>query len=191
MLLGGVTFNCKAFEELEMDYFSKRALFGILVTALVSTACAGSGGGAPSAALPVAAGVQAGSDASTPNIGGQYVGTSQDSFSGKGHVTGSFAQRKSTAGGWLSFAYSNLTFRTSTVTAVSGTSVSSVSVATIDNVACTFNVTGKYDSSKNQLTGSYKAVHGCTGDHGTYTLKQKCYYVQAEDVRPEIGGKPC
>jgi hypothetical protein len=174
-----------------MDQLSKRALFGTLIVALVCAACAGSGGGAPNAAPPVAAGQQVIADASTPNIGGQYVGTSQDSFSGKGHVTGSFAQRKDTAGGWLSFAYSNLAFRTSTVTAVSGTSVSSVSVATIDNVACTFNVTGKYDSSTNQLTGRYKAVHGCSGDHGTYTLKQKCYYVQAEDVRPEVGGKPC
>jgi hypothetical protein len=174
-----------------MDHFSKRALFGIVIVALVCAGCAGSGGGAANGAPPVAAGARFGDDASTPNIGGQYVGTSQDSLSGKGHVTGSFAQRKNTAGGWLSFAYSNLAFRTSTVTAVSGTSVSSVSVATIDNVACTFDVTGKYDASTNRLTGSYKAVHGCTGDHGTYTLKQKCYYVQAEDVRPEVGGRPC
>jgi hypothetical protein len=174
-----------------MDHLSKRALFGIVIAALVCTACAGSGGGTPNAAPPIAPGARFGDDAGTPNIGGQYVGTSQDSFSGKGHVTGSFAQRKNTAGGWLAFAYSNLAFRTSTVTAVSGTSVSSVSVATIDNAACTFNVTGKYDASTNKLTGSYKAVHGCTGDHGTYTVKQTCYYVQAEDVRPETGLRPC
>jgi hypothetical protein len=174
-----------------MDYLSKRALFGILIVALVSAACAGSGGGAPNAAPPVAAGLQAGADASTPNIGGQYEGTSQDSFSGKGHVTGSFAQRKTTAGGWLAFVYPKVRFYSATVTALSGTSVSGVSVADFESGACTFTLAGKYDSSTNKLTGSYKAVHGCTGDHGTYTLKQKCYYVQAEYVRPETGPKPC
>lgn len=174
-----------------MHHLSKRALFGIVIVALVCTACATSGGSGANGAPPMAAGVRIGDDAGTQNFGGQYAGTAQDSSYGKGRITGSFAQYKSSTGGWLSFVYSKLTFRTSTVTTVSGTSATGVSVATIDNAACTFSFTGKYDSSTNKLTGSYKAVHGCTGDHGTYTLTQKCYYVRGEDIRPEAGGRPC
>jgi hypothetical protein len=174
-----------------MSHLSKRALFGIVIAAFAFTACAGSGGGTANGVTPATAGARFGDDAGAPNYGGQYAGTAQDSYYGKGRVTGSFAQYKSSTGGWLSFAYPKLTFRTSTVTNVSGTSGTGVSVATIDNVACTFSITGKYDSSTNKLTGSYKAVHGCTGDHGTYTLTQKCYYVRDAGVRRETGPKPC
>jgi hypothetical protein len=174
-----------------MSHLSKRALFGIVVVALVCAGCAGSGGATASGTPPMATGLRLGEDAGTVKIAGQYVGTAKDIYDGSGHVTGSFAQSKSSAGGWLAFVYSKTRFTTATVTTLSGTSVSGSSVANLESGACTFSITGKYDSSTNKLSGSYKAVHGCTGDHGTYTLKQKCYYVQSEDIRPEVGGKPC
>lgn len=174
-----------------MNHLSKRALFGIAIVALACTACVGSGGGAANGAPPMVPGARFVDDAGTLNIAGQYAGTVQDSHNGAGHVTASLAQHKTTVGGWLYFVYPKLAFRTSTARTVSGTSVDGVSVATIHNEVCTLDVMGKYDSSTNRLSGSYKAVHGCTGDHGTYTLKQKCYYVRAGDIRPETGLKPC
>lgn len=174
-----------------MVHLSKRALFGILAVALACAGCAGSGGSATNAGPPMTAGARLGDDAGTLNISGQYVGTVRDIHSGTGHVTGSFAQSKSTVGGWLYFVYPTFSIRSSAVRTISGTTVDGVSVATVHNEICTFDVTGKYDSSTSKMTGSFKAVHGCTGDHGTYTVKQKCYYVRGEDVRPQTGPRPC
>ncbi|HXB84388.1 MAG TPA: hypothetical protein VNU22_13640, partial [Candidatus Acidoferrum sp.] len=62
--------------------------------------------------------------------------------------------------------------------------------STIASAACEFYYSASYSSSNNELTGSYKAVSGCSGQTGTFTLTQQCYYSSGRQhsVRREGGG---
>jgi hypothetical protein len=67
-------------------------------------------------------------------------------------------------------------------------------IATIAKSACTYNITGSYDTKTYALTGQYKAYHGCTGQTGTFLTKEQCDYVHKNNDAegPNIGGlKPC
>jgi hypothetical protein len=58
---------------------------------------------------------------------------------------------------------------------------------------CTSSMTATYDSKTHALSGSYKAVYGCAGETGTFTLKHLCFFKGSGggDIRPEAGVKAC
>jgi hypothetical protein len=173
-----------------MRSFRISAVFGVLLGVLAFTACGGSG--APSAAPAFEApAVGFGDDAAILNVAGQYSGTVHDSAFGKGKVTASLAQDRSAVGGDFVQVYSAGKANSSLAALATGNAARGISVATVLGVACSFNFTGKYNAKTFVLSGGYKAVHGCSGESGTYTMKERCSYVRAWDIRPETGPKPC
>jgi hypothetical protein len=154
------------------------------------TACSGS---APNAAPALQApSVEVSDDAAAPNISGQYAGTIDDKTFGKAELKASLAQFRNAVGGSLKLTAGTVS-RTDSVTwtVKNGTALSG-SIVAPGKVACTFNVSGKYDATTFQLKGSYRAAHGCSAQGGTYRLKQKCYYPRDWAIRKDTGGlKQC
>lgn len=114
---------------------------------------------------------------STPsNISGDYTGTVQDSVSGTLSATAILAQHGGSAGGTLSTTAGSTTLNSalslviSSSNALSGTMVQDLP----DGTTCTFHTSGTYNTSSQQISGSYTAVTGCTSQSGTYTLSQQC-----------------
>lgn len=167
------------------------AVFGVALGLLSLTAC---GGGAASIATPALQGPAAGfsSDAAVLNVAGEYVGTIKDSKSGKGTVRASIAQDQTAVGGNIIQTFPTGRTSSSLAASESSNTIKGFSVRVL-NVACSFNFKGTYDTKTFVLSGSYKAVHGCTGESGTYSMKAKCSYVDAvpDAIRPETGLKPC
>ena len=55
---------------------------------------------------------------------------------------------------------------------------------------CTFSETATYRSG-HHLAGLYRAIHGCSGESGTFMLKEKCQYLQASGMHTDVKLKPC
>jgi hypothetical protein len=49
-------------------------------------------------------------------------------------------------------------------------------VTIIGSAACTFGFHATYDPSSFVLSGTYQAIVGCSGESGTFSLTQQCYY---------------
>ncbi|HZZ64486.1 MAG TPA: hypothetical protein VFE17_03235, partial [Candidatus Baltobacteraceae bacterium] len=56
---------------------------------------------------------------------------------------------------------------------------------------CTFSTTGNYNTGSQQITGSYSAVTGCSGQTGTYTLNQQCTDTVTSLERRTMGVPKC
>jgi hypothetical protein len=62
------------------------------------------------------------------------------------------------------------------------------SVGMISSAACGFVFTGQYDPANYRLSGIYRAVNGCSGEKGTFSMKEQCYYVRDWDAVRRDGG---
>jgi len=161
------------------------------IALLACTACGGSGT-SPSSSVAQGAFGRSGDDASKPNISGEYAGTIDDSESGKGHIVAALAQHRNAVGGTLVATEGTTSISNAAVWTVSGgTTLAGSGAATVGTVACVYSMNAAYDTTHYRFKGSYKAVSGCSGQHGTYDMKQKCTYDRGSDVRRESGPKPC
>jgi hypothetical protein len=176
-----------------MERLLTREIAGVAAALAILTACGGSGGGVPSTASALqGASNHIGRDAKIYNLSGQYKGTFKDDAYGTGKAKASYAQYQSAVGGVLTIKYAKATVSTSVALAVSGSSTDGTSVAGSGSLYCTFSNTGTYDEKTRIMSGSYKAVQGCTGDGGTFTLKHLCTYKgNRSDVRSEVVPHPC
>lgn len=128
-----------------------------------------------------------------PNISGDYTGTVQDSVAGSLNATATLAQHGSSAGGMLSTTAGATTFNSSLALSISGSNA--VNGSMVQNLpggaTCTFGTTGAYNATTQQLTGTYTAVSGCTGQSGTFTLTQQCVDTVTATARRTMGLAHC
>jgi hypothetical protein len=157
--------------------------------ACIFAAC-GATGSTPSAAIQTSS-LQIRGDALLRNLSGQYVGTIEDSLGGKGTVGASLAQYKSAIGGRLKVKLAKDSHTDLLAFALSSPATLTGNLIYAGSAACTLRTTGKYDAATHRLTGSYRAVHGCSGETGTFSMEQQCYYVLSGPATPEAGLKQC
>ncbi len=172
-----------------------KRLFGRIAAAigaaLILSACGGSTA-APagiSVEQPTTNGVTA--DARVYNFSGEYSGLITDSVHGTGKAKAKISQEKTALGGAMTIGGSPTIAYFSWIAAAAKVDGSSVFVSS--SGYCSFSNTATYNTTTFVLAGSYKAVHGCTGETGAYKLKHHCYYKMsaANDIRPETGPHPC
>jgi hypothetical protein len=167
------------------------AFFAFGVVALSACGATGSTGATPAMTQP--AGGTAGADWEFWNVGGQYSGSVKDSSFGTGTASANIAQYRGSAGGSLAFTFGTTVYSNAASALVLGAALRGTYVATISSAACSFAFTAKYDAKSYVLGGGYHAVKGCSGEKGTFSLTEQCYY--ARDwavVRPDAPGlKSC
>jgi hypothetical protein len=138
------------------------------------------------------------------NVAGQYHGTVHDSVLGKGAALGDFSQTRSSVGGRLEFTFGSHTAVNSVAMVLSrSNALKGTGIATIGSAACTFAIAGSYDATNFNLSGSYSATNGCSGQTGTFTMTEACFYHQGirspqgaarrrtARERPDSGLRPC
>jgi len=157
-----------------------RHLSAALTLALITigpAACGGNGGGPAGASIPNAA-AAAGDGAMSRDVSGEFFGTVNDSVFGAGRASAEVSQFQKAAGGILTFTYGSTAFITPAAFVVNGTKLTGTSNFSISASSgiCTFSEAATYENGR--LKGSYQAVTGCSGDHGSYTMKQKCSFSQ-------------
>jgi hypothetical protein len=155
---------------------------------------AGCGGGVPSGATGAAgAAAPLQHRAASPNFSGEYAGPFHDNVYGKGKGSAFYAEQGASTGGVLTIAYPSMTLSASVSQVASGSSVSGTTVGGAGSLYCSFSTSATYDAAKHDLKGTFTAVYGCTGEHGTFKLHQKCYFKGqgSEDIRPDVGPHPC
>jgi|SRR5579883_708308 len=175
-----------------MESIARRVL-GIAGALTFITACSGAGAGVPGATSAAQPSAMRPAAAKGYNVSGQYAGKFVDIAYGTGKAAASYAQYQTALGGNLTIKYSNSTVNAAVVQTASGSTVDGTTVASSGSLYCTFSTTGTFDAATHVLSGTYKAVHGCAGESGTFTLKQKCYYrgPHGDAIRPENGPRPC
>lgn len=125
--------------------------------------------------------------AALANVAGQYRGTVADSAFGNGKALGDFSQTGSTVGGRLRLTYAGKKVLNSVaMTLARSGALSGDAVATIAQTACTFSVNANYDATSFALSGSYAATTGCSGESGTFAMKEVCYYQQSAGIRDDV-----
>jgi hypothetical protein len=155
---------------------NRHALTTVLAFALAGLALTARGG--------------AGASPSILNLRGQYAGTVNDSLYGSGRIYAQLVQDHNAVAGTITFTYGSTTFRGPGVFLLKGTTLTGTGQsATLSLVPCTISETVTY--SNHSLTGSYKAVRGCSGDNGTFTMKEYCQYVSDSIAEPRFGLKHC
>jgi hypothetical protein len=110
------------------------------------------------------------------NLTGQYSGSVSDSVLGTGTAVANFAGLADALGGYFGFTFGSATYANAASTYASWGGVAGVFVATIASNACTFAFKASYNPSSFELDGKYKAINGCSGESGTFSLTQQCYY---------------
>ncbi|MEO6834911.1 MAG: hypothetical protein ABI231_03275 [Candidatus Tumulicola sp.] len=120
------------------------------------------------------------------NVAGQYNGSVQDSVFGNGRALGDFSQTGSAVGGRLQYAYGTQTILNSVAMSLSrSNALGGTATATIGSAACTFGISSTYDATTFKLSGNYSATNGCSGESGTFALKEACYYKQGAAPRSQ------
>jgi hypothetical protein len=167
-----------------------REVAGMVTALLFVTGCGTSGSGVPSAASAAGSAARGIGGGQTINLSGQYRGTVKDNMHGKGTGTATFAQNGSSLGGTLD---SGSAVIADVAWTIDGTNVDGSSVIVTTSGYCTLSLTSTYNTKTFKLAGKYHAVHGCTGETGTFSLKQQCIYESSNenDIRPDNGPKPC
>lgn len=136
------------------------------------------------------------------NLTGQYSGSVSDSVLGSGTAIANFVGAGGGLGGYFVFTFGSANYDNPTIAAGGRNDLQANGYrgghgdvfgafeSTIASTACEFYYSASYSSSSNELTGSYKAVNGCSGQTGTFTLTQQCYYSSGRQhsVRREGGG---
>ena len=185
---------------------NSHAFAAALLGALVLSACAGNtntgtpgGGTAPQA--PVAPLGQA----TIRNVSGQYSGTITDNTFGTGSASASLAQYQHVVGGVITASIGSVQLSNSI--AVQGATGSAFAEKTagplpfvgaqagsVNGSTCSFSLSATYTGSNNTLDGTYQAVHGCSGESGSFSLTQECSYPRGGllDTAPSwnAGAKP-
>lgn len=127
----------------------------------------------------------------TRNLSGEYAGSVNDSALGAGTAAASFAGLGTSLGGYFGFTFGSASYSNAASAANTARGMEGVFVATIASTACSFSFKARYNGSNNLLRGQYRAVNGCSGEHGTFRLTQQCFYDEESDVRPNAGLRPC
>lgn len=176
-----------------MDLLRSRTLVVAAACALALAACNADRQSSFSPSSSDAGAEPALASAGRLNVAGQYAGKVDGAALGSGHARGSISQFGNSIGGPLAYTFaSGKRANAVAATLQSDGSMHGTMVATVAAVACTFKFSGNYDNSTHKLTGSYHAIHECSGDSGTFSLDEKCYYVLRSDIRRDIGGlMPC
>jgi hypothetical protein len=175
-----------------MNVSSLRKSLGAALGLALLAACSGTSASVPNATSASLGAQHRIDNAASYRLSGEYTGKFTDGAYGAGKATASYSQSQSSVGGVLTIKYANSTVALSVALVANGSSVNGTTVAGTGSLYCTFSNTSTYDPKTHVMSGSYSAVYGCTGDGGTFTLKQKCYYRGAtEDVLPPNGPKPC
>lgn len=163
------------------------------------TACAAN----PAAGVPGGAAAQpAAAPQSIQNDAGEYGGPVQDSKYGKGFLSGSLMQHEHAVGGYLTATYGSKTIQNAVaVQTQTGASVGGGEESNVDSSVCTFKMTATYSEKTNVLKGTYNAVHGCSGESGSFSITKGCYFprtgldavraADGSDVRPDHGLHQC
>lgn len=127
------------------------------------------------------------------NLTGQYAGSVSDSALGTGTAVANFAGLAGSLGGYLGFTFGSATYTNVVSSYGSWGGVAGVFVATVASNACTFAFKASYNSSSFQLNGKYKAINGCSGENGTFSVTQQCYYDEQwqKDLRRAGGLQHC
>jgi hypothetical protein len=159
-------------------------VIGFGIALLAWTACGGAGSTPAKQTATQAATVQVRDDAALRNVSGQYAGTIKDSANGKGKATLDLAQYRNATGGTMTVNYGTNSGTASGAFFVSGNALRGTEVSS----ACVFAESAQYDPSTHSLSGSYRALHGCEAEKGTFTLKQHCYYARDWTIRKDAGG---
>ncbi len=175
-----------------MKVFRLRKSLGAALGLALIAACGSGSGSVPNAASASLGAQHRIDNAASLRLSGEYAGKFTDGAYGTGKAKASYSQSGDAVGGILTIKYPASTVTLSVALAASGTSVNGTTVAGTGSLYCTFATTSTYNVKTHVMSGSYSAVYGCSGDGGTFTLKQKCYYRGAtEDVLPASGPKPC
>ncbi|HKU82175.1 MAG TPA: hypothetical protein VJP76_08405, partial [Candidatus Tumulicola sp.] len=127
------------------------------------------------------------------NIAGQYAGQVDGGSLGTGRVRASISKSGTSVGGPIAYTFASAKrANAAAATLQSDGSLHGTMVATVGSAACTYRFSATYDRSTHKLHGTYRAVHLCSGESGTFSLDEKCYYVLRADIRRDIGGlMPC
>ena len=153
------------------------AVAAVLLGALALTACAGNTnsatpGGATAPQVPASIG-----QAAIRNVSGLYNGTITDNTFGTGSASASLAQDKHVVGGALTASMGSVQLSNSiAVQTATGAAFAGAQAGSVNGNTCSFTLTATYTGSNNTLNGTYQAVHGCTGESGTFALTQNCSY---------------
>lgn len=70
-----------------------------------------------------------------------------------------------------------------------GDDLQGIFVEIIGSAACSFALNTSFDPSTFVLSGEYRAIVGCSGDNGTFSLTQQCYYHEL-NLRRNTGSGP-
>lgn len=166
-----------------------------IVTVALLAGCSGGPAAGPNGSI--APGISDAQPAAKSPIPGQYIGRATDSKFLRGKAAADLSEAGRSVGGDFNFKF-HKPLRGSVALSVAQNDLAGVMTATIKSQACTFTVNATYDPSAYTLDGTYTAKNGCTGESGTFDLKEQCYYVNAlrvndsQRVRPAAGGlKPC
>lgn len=126
------------------------------------------------------------------NLTGQYSGSVSDSALGTGTAVANFAGLPGALGGYFAFTFGSATYTNAVSAYASWGGTAGVFVATIGSSACAFAFKASYNPSSFVLNGKYKAVNGCSGESGTFSVTQQCYYdEQYQDLRRANGLAHC
>lgn len=131
-------------------------------------------------------------DARGANVSGQYSGTVTDSALGTGTASANMVASDASIGGWFAFAFGSNTYDNPVLLASGRNGLRGDFEATIENVACRFSFKATFDRATHKLHGSYQSAgSGCSGESGSFELKQQCYYNLQGDARPDVGPMHC
>jgi hypothetical protein len=153
--------------------YSVAALFALATLALTA---------GPAPAVQTAWGHHGGSE-----IAGQYSGSVTDSVLGTGTAVANLASAGSSVGGWYGFTFASTTYSNPTAAEGGWRGIEGTFVATIASSSCIFAYRASYDSSSFELNGKYKAISGCSGQNGSFSLTEQCYYSERGDIRRDGG----
>jgi hypothetical protein len=157
---------------------------------LVLTACGGAGASPNFAPQAQMASPLISNDAIMPNLSGEYAGTVSDSVFGSGKIYGELLQYHDAVGGDFLLEYGSTVFAPPVAFLLKGTTLTGTGEgATLSGGPCTMSEIATYGN--HSLTGSYKAVNGCSGESGTYTMKEYCRYVTNSIAEPRRSLKTC
>lgn len=163
---------------------NRRALVIVLTCALAGLAMTARGSAGTSPNLAPQA----------PNLSGQYAGTVHDSLwdgsYGSGQINAALVQYHDAVAGNIGFTFGSSQFGGGAAfvlkeTTLTGTGLS----ANLQLATCPVSVTATY--SNGTLTGSYHAVSGCSGDHGTFKMKEYCRYGPNSPAQQHFALKHC
>lgn len=124
------------------------------------------------------------------NLSGQYSGTVTDSSLGSGSAVANFAATEESLGGWFGFTFGTTAYSNPSSSSSGRGGTEGVFIMTIGSTACSFVFRAQFDRSSSTLNGKYKAVNGCSGENGTFSLTQQCYYDERGDSARRLAGGP-